>query len=383
MSADMSNPIRTKIRSESNPIECISRRKDSDCASKEVFPLLKKQGIQSGVTTLRLASTKSPSWMPRALWALNLFVYPSLGWIKMFLNACKYRFASFAEEKSDGHYLVKGVNREAALIASSTDLLALGVGSATSGRFLVLPTDHSQFTRSDNPKVYVAHSGEVADLQFSPFSASGSLLASLGRSDGAVKLWDVQADLAADVSEPIAAVKGLGAALNSLQWHPSADSVVAVAGKSGVDVVDLHEQKTAFTLAPGADPEARDWLSCSWNWDGSLLGLVGKQGAVVVGDARAQVGAWQAGETKGAGIDMPHTCQFGGRDAAQQCLYVFGTSRARGAMVAVYDPRNLDKALSKVRLSLSLCVCVCVCVLKLTSFHVCTMHYLFPIARLS
>ena len=156
----------------------------------------------------------------------------------MAFNKSVFRFAQGATyaDRSMPCKMLATPSAQCMGIAASHKWVASVYG--TGNNVLVLPLDHKEFKRNDNPPVVTAHGQAITDLRFSPWD--GNLLVT-GSEDGYVKSFEIPADgMTANVSAPKAKIE-LKSPIRHMAFHPSAEGVLAVGCKNGLKILDLNK----------------------------------------------------------------------------------------------------------------------------------------------
>ncbi|ELW72113.1 Coronin-7 [Tupaia chinensis] len=129
------------------------------------------------------------------------------------------------------------------------------------------------------------HSDLLTDLAFSPFD---DFLLATGSADRTVKLWRLPASGQALPSVPGVVLGPHDFPVEVLQFHPTADGVLASAAGTAVKVWDAARQQPltgpdlgCFSTELVAHGDLVQ--SANWSWDGALLGTACKLGPATVG----------------------------------------------------------------------------------------------------
>jgi len=127
------------------------------------------------------------------------------------------------------------------------------------------------------------HSSAITDLAFSPFN--DSILASASE-DCTVKVWEIPAEMKekSTFSDIKTNLSGHKKRVDSLAFHPTASNILATGSQDKtIKVWDLESGKERLTL-----PEHGDAVqSISWDYEGSLLASMSKDGKLRIIDPRA------------------------------------------------------------------------------------------------
>lgn len=194
------------------------------------------------------------------------------------------------------------------------------------------------------------HSGAVSSFQWSPFD--DCLLAS-GSANGEVRLWVVPDDgLDLGSLSPSSQLENSASCaedrsrVRDLQWHPAAASVLASVHSSAVRVWDAEKSELVCNAAieGAAEMQALAWAHEGRSlWASSrrdqLLRRVDARTGTIVASTKAHEGS--------QGVRVV-SCQ-----TTDGFLLTSGTTATRQREVRVWDPRRLDKRLSKLSLDAS------------------------------
>ncbi|XP_074741593.1 coronin-7 isoform X2 [Strix uralensis] len=146
------------------------------------------------------------------------------------------------------------------------------------------------------------HSDAVTDFDFSPFD---QLLLATGSADEMVKVWRLP-ESGQDMPSGAGLTLGPGGGpVDVLQFHPTADGVLASGAGKQVTVWDVGQQQPLTAL----DSHGDQLQSLAWKRDGRLLGTSCKDKKLRIFDPRASPAASQHLDTCGA----PSSCR---RDSA-------------------------------------------------------------------
>ncbi|KAJ7393880.1 hypothetical protein OS493_003547 [Desmophyllum pertusum] len=220
------------------------------------------------------------------------------------------------------------------LCAVNPKFLAVVVQSSGGGTFLVLPLEQVGRIPIDAPKV-TGHGRPVLDIEWNPFNDQEIASSS---EDGSIKIWHIPEDgLSMDLDEYLVDLRGHSRKVNIIRWHPCAEGVIASAAyDSEVRIWDIVDDREAATILKG-HPDTI--FSLSFNYNGSLLASTCKDKKIRVIDPRA-------GKLAAHGMGHPgnkgsHVVFLGDMNM----LFSTGFSRMNERQVAIWDVRNLKKAI--------------------------------------
>ncbi|XP_030814249.1 coronin-7-like [Camarhynchus parvulus] len=176
------------------------------------------------------------------------------------------------------------------------------------------------------------HSDVVTDFDFSPFD---QLLLATGSADETVKVWRLP-----EGGQDIPGGSGLtlgpgGAPVDTLQFHPTADAVLASGAGKRVTVWDLGQQQPLTVL----DSHGDQLQSLTWKRDGRLLGTSCKDKKLRIFDPRAGPAASQS--VLGHDNNKDSRLLWMG---SSDCLISVGFSQMREREVKLWDTRRLSGA---------------------------------------
>lgn len=218
--------------------------------------------------------------------------------------------------------------------AVNPKFIAVVVESSGGGTFLVLPLEQVGRVPIDAPKV-TGHGRPVLDIQWNPFN--DQQIASSAE-DGSIKVWHIPEDgLSMDLDEHLVDLRGHSRKVNIIRWHPCAEGVIASAGYDNeVRIWDIVDDREAATILKG-HPDTI--FSLSFNYNGSLLASTCKDKKIRVIDPRA--GRLAAHGLGHPGNKSSHVVFLGDMNM----LFTTGFSRMNERQVAIWDVRNLKKAI--------------------------------------
>ncbi|XP_020616213.1 coronin-1B-like [Orbicella faveolata] len=220
------------------------------------------------------------------------------------------------------------------LCAVNPKFLAVVVESSGGGTFLVLPLEQVGRVPIDAPKV-TGHGRPVLDIEWNPFNDQQIASSS---EDSSIKIWHVPDDgLSMDLDEYLVDLRGHSRKVNIIRWHPCAEGVIASAAyDSEVRIWDIVDDREAATILKG-HPDII--FSLSFNYNGSLLASTCKDKKIRVIDPRA--GRLVAHGMGHQGNKSSHVVFLGDMNM----LFSTGFSRMNERQIAIWDVRNLKKAI--------------------------------------
>ncbi|KFO71208.1 Coronin-7, partial [Cuculus canorus] len=185
------------------------------------------------------------------------------------------------------------------------------------------------------------HSDVVTDFDFSPFD---QLLLATGSADETVKVWRLP-ESGQDIPSSAGLTLGPGGApLDVLQFHPTADGVLASGAGKRVTIWDLEQQQPLTAL----DSHGDQLQSLAWKRDGRLVGTSCKDKKLRIFDPRASPAASQS--VPGHENNKDSRLLWVG---SSDCLISVGFSQMREREVKLWDTRQFNKAMLTMALDTS------------------------------
>ncbi|XP_068003069.1 coronin-7-like isoform X1 [Melanerpes formicivorus] len=185
------------------------------------------------------------------------------------------------------------------------------------------------------------HSDVVTDFDFSPFD---QLLLATGSADEMVKVWRLP-ESGQDVPSSSGLTLGpCGGPVDMLQFHPTADGVLASGMGKRVTIWDLEQQQPLTAL----DAHGDQLQSLAWKRDGHLLGTSCKDKKLRIFDPRASPAASQS--VLGHENNKDSRLLWMG---SSDCLISVGFSQMREREVKLWDMRCFSGAMLTVALDTS------------------------------
>lgn len=202
----------------------------------------------------------------------------------------------------------------------------------TTGVLGIVPLEGTKDGGKRTVSQLCCHSDVVTDFDFSPFD---QLLLATGSADETVKVWRLP-----EGSQDLPSSAGLtlgpgGGPVDVLQFHPTADGVLASGTGKRVTVWDVGQQQPLAALEPHGD----QLQSLSWKRDGRLLGTSCKDKKLRIFDPRASPAASQS--VPGHENNKDSRLLWMG---ASDCLISVGFSQMREREVKLWDTRKFSGA---------------------------------------
>uniref|UniRef100_A0A8B9D0B6 Coronin n=1 Tax=Anser brachyrhynchus TaxID=132585 RepID=A0A8B9D0B6_9AVES len=202
----------------------------------------------------------------------------------------------------------------------------------TTGVLGIVPLEGTKDGGKRTVSQLCCHSDVVTDFDFSPFD---QLLLATGSADETVKVWRLP-----EGGQDLPSSAGLtlgpgGGPVDVLQFHPTADGVLASGAGKRVTVWDVGQQQPLAALEPHGD----QLQSLSWKRDGRLLGTSCKDKKLRIFDPRASPAASQS--VPGHENNKDSWLLWMG---ASDCLISVGFSQMREREVKLWDTRKFSGA---------------------------------------
>ncbi|KAI9252117.1 hypothetical protein BY458DRAFT_523377 [Sporodiniella umbellata] len=253
---------------------------------------------------------------------------------KRFQNLNKYRNAFPTVSKKEEWYADISVSTTASeassLIQVNQQWIATKWGGY-GGSIGLLPIDRTGKDCASHSRVFQAHSSPLSDWSFSEFD--DSLLAT-GAEDGMVKLWKIHENQDPDC---VFSVKSPSRRVDLLKFHPLTYQILTSLGNDGKQVCLWDIEKSAKALEVVGDSP---FHSFSWKSDGSLLATTGKS-VVNIWDPRSKEGSIATGPGH-EGVKGSKSVWLG----SSNNVFTIGTDKLRSRQYALWDTRNMSKALA-------------------------------------
>uniref|UniRef100_A0A8D0HHX5 Coronin n=1 Tax=Sphenodon punctatus TaxID=8508 RepID=A0A8D0HHX5_SPHPU len=224
------------------------------------------------------------------------------------------------------------------LIKSSSRLIAFNTDSK--GVLGIVPLESQDGGRRTVSQL-CCHSDVVTDFDFSRFD---ELLLATASTDETVKVWRLS-DTDQDLPSSPAVTLGLEwCQLDVLQFHPTADGILASGAGKKVKVWDVAEQR----LLTGLESHGDQIQSVAWKQDGSLLGTSCKDKKLRIFDPRIKPTACQSIQ----GHENSRDSRLIWMNASDYILSV-GFNQMREREVCLWDTRRFSSSLASFTLDTS------------------------------
>ncbi|EFA81190.1 WD-40 repeat-containing protein [Heterostelium album PN500] len=254
------------------------------------------------------------------------------------MNNSKFRLVNGKIDKRENWYPdIATSNSSSAntMVKASAEYVAVNWQSGT-GTLGIIPLSQVGKRKEQHITLH-AHSGQLSDFEFSPFSDSTLATAS---DDATLKLWNLQQSAA----DPVVSLAGHTKAIDCIQFNPTALNVLA----SG------SADKTVRVWDIGTGQERQN-ISCfdnsltgiAWNYDGSLLAAVSKDLKNRVIDPRSN-SAIQVGDGH-QGIKPSRVTWLGN----SHYFLTTGFAKSRERQISIWDSRDLAKVVKSITLDSS------------------------------
>jgi coronin-1B/1C/6 len=165
-------------------------------------------------------------------------------------------------------------------VAASSKFIGVIWDAAGGGAFAVLDAD-KRGKLGQFPLV-TGHSGEVLDIEFSPFN--DNIVASVS-DDGYAKLWKIpEGGLTESMNTPVQSLQGHRRKVGTLNFNPIANNVLATTSADySVRIWDVETGETTHDIPGHVDIIQ----SATWNYTGEIFATACKDKNVRVMDPRA------------------------------------------------------------------------------------------------
>lgn len=229
--------------------------------------------------------------------------------------------------------LKPNTNGDGNYIAANTHFFAFA-GTGGGGPCHVVPHEKVGRLNSAAPKLSV-HKAAVTDFDFNPFNP---FLLATASEDCHVKITQIpEGGLSDNVTDAAATLEGHQKKVTFIKFHPTAGNVLSsVSADNTIKIWDVEAQAQVGEFAEfGSAIHSQDW-----NANGSLLATTSQDKVVRVFDPRAPEGALKTG-----GLEGNKASKVVWSNSLNKLLVV-GFSKTSCRQVALYDPKNMDKALT-------------------------------------
>jgi len=203
--------------------------------------------------------------------------------------------------------------------------------AAGGGAFAVLDADKKG--KLGQFPLVTGHSGEVLDIEFSPFN--DNVVASCS-DDGYAKLWKIpEGGLTEAMNTPVQSLSGHKRKVGTVNWNPVANNVLATSSADyTIRIWNVESGQTIFDI-PGHTDIIQ---SASWNYTGEIMATASKDKNVRVVDPRAN--AIVATVEAHPGVKGMRCLYLGNKDK----LFTMGFSKTSERQFCLWDPRKLGES---------------------------------------
>jgi len=197
------------------------------------------------------------------------------------------------------------------------------------GAFAVLSA--SKMGKLGQFPLVTGHSGEVLDLEFSPFT--DNLIASSSE-DGYIKLWKIPEEgITENLETPVQTLSGHKRKVGTVNFNPIAENVIATTSNDYVvKIWDVETGQSKHDVTGHVDIIQ----SSCWNYNGSQYATASKDKKIRLIDPRANsiVGEVEAHQ----GVKGMRVCYLGSKGL----LFSMGFSKTSERQFNLWDPKKLD-----------------------------------------
>jgi len=175
------------------------------------------------------------------------------------------------------------------------------------------------------------HSGEVLDLEFSPFT--DNLIASSSE-DGYTKLWKIPDEgVTENLETPVQTLSGHKRKVGTVNFNPIADNVIATTSNDYlIKIWDVETGQAKHDIAGHVDIIQ----SSCWNYNGSLYSTASKDKKIRLIDPRAN--SIIADVEAHQGVKGMRVCFLGSKNL----LFSMGFSKTSERQFNIWDPKKMD-----------------------------------------
>jgi WD40 repeat protein len=216
-------------------------------------------------------------------------------------------------------------------VAASSKFIGVIWDAAGGGAFAVLDAD-KRGKLGQFPLV-TGHSGEVLDIEFSPFN--DNIVASVS-DDGYAKLWKIpEGGLTESMNTPVQSLQGHRRKVGTLNFNPIANNVLATTSADySVRIWDVETGETTHDIPGHVDIIQ----SATWNYTGEIFATACKDKNVRVMDPRAN--SIIATVEAHPGVKGMRCLYLGNKDK----LFTMGFSKTSERQFSLFDPRKLGES---------------------------------------
>lgn len=222
-------------------------------------------------------------------------------------------------------------------IAVSPSYFAMCWASGGGGVYAVL--NHTNPCKLANVPLVSVHKAAVLDLDFNPFNEH--LIASVSEDCNVCITGIPQGGLTENISTPLQTLSGHRRKVGTANFHPAANNVLATSSADfTVKLWDVEQGEEMFSTGGHTDLIS----AVSWNADGSLLVSGCRDKKLRVIDPRGQTIVTET--VCHEGVKGLRALWLGNKDK----ILSVGFSKLSEREYALWDPRNMEKALCRKNL---------------------------------
>jgi len=215
-------------------------------------------------------------------------------------------------------------------VTASTKFIAVIWDAQGGGAFAVLDADKKG--KLGQFPLVTGHSGEVLDLEFSPFH--DDIVGSCS-DDGYAKIWKIpDGGLTEPMTTPVQSLSGHKRKVGTLNFNPVANNVLATTSTDyTVKIWDVEKGDSIFDITGHTDIIQ----SSGWDYYGKLFSTASKDKKIRVIDPRANKIVQEA--EAHAGVKGMRVLFLGNKDK----LFSMGFSKTSERQFSLWEPRKLDQ----------------------------------------
>jgi len=216
-------------------------------------------------------------------------------------------------------------------VSASSKFIGVIWDAAGGGAFAVLDSDKKG--KLGQFPLVTGHSGEVLDIEFSPFN--DNVVASCS-DDGYAKLWKIpEGGLTEAMNTPVQSLSGHKRKVGTVNWNPVANNVLATSSADYTIRIWNVESGQTINDIPGHTDIIQ---SATWNYTGEIFATASKDKNVRVVDPRAN--AIVATVEAHPGVKGMRCLYLGNKDK----LFTMGFSKTSERQFCLWDPRKLGES---------------------------------------
>jgi len=206
------------------------------------------------------------------------------------------------------------------------------------GPVIVHPLDKPGRMSINAPKILV-HKGTVLDMEFHPFIPT---LIATGSDDTHIKITQFpEAGLTDNISAAVASLEGHEKKVNFVHFHPTANGILASAASDNtLRVWDIEKSSQALLYKDFTDYVQ----SFDWNTDGSMIATTSRDLKIRILDPRDEKTAVVTDGFNGSKGSRILWADNRGK------LIVVGFGKASERLYGLWDPKKMDKPITKVEM---------------------------------